>query len=156
MTKEISNTNDVIDTRDLIARIEELEQELSFDYWEDEIVAHFSWSESEKENATEETKADALKAWLDHKQMQDELEELTKLKAFASEVEGYCDDYIHGEALIHEDYFEEYARQLAEDIGAISKDAAWPNNHIDWEAAAEALKMDYTTAEFDGATYYFR
>ena len=48
---------------------------------------------------------------------------------------------------IHVDYFEEYARELAEDIGAVQADADWPLRHIDWAAAAEELKADYS--EFD-------
>jgi len=56
--------------------------------------------------------------------------------------------------LIAEDYFEEYARELAEDVGALSND--WPASYIDWEAAAVALQMDYTSVEFDGTTYYYR
>lgn len=34
---------------------------------------------------------------------------------------------------------EEFAEQLAEDIGAVDRNATWPNNHIDWEAAARDL-----------------
>lgn len=33
----------------------------------------------------------------------------------------------------------EYAEELASDIGAVNRDAKWPNNHIDWEAAGEEL-----------------
>lgn len=28
--------------------------------------------------------------------------------------------------------------------------------YIDWDGAAEALKMDYTTVEYQGNTYYAR
>jgi hypothetical protein len=52
--------------------------------------------------------------------------------------------------------FEEYAQQLAEDIGAISSDAQWPLNRIDWEAAADDLKMDYTQFSWDGSDYWVR
>ncbi len=53
-------------------------------------------------------------------------------------------------------YFEEYAHQLAEDIGAISTSNEWPIYCIDWERAVEYLKMDYTSVEVDGETYWFR
>ncbi len=63
-----------------------------------------------------------------------------------------------GLTLVHERYFEDYARQLAEDTGAIDDDAHWPATHIDWPAAADELKMDYTEldVEVDGVTdsYY--
>lgn len=58
--------------------------------------------------------------------------------------------------LIHETYFEDYARELADDCGMLDKDAGWPANHIDWDAAADELKQDYTTVEYDGATYFLR
>jgi antirestriction protein len=57
---------------------------------------------------------------------------------------------------IPEDEFEDYARELAEDIGALPKDAKWPANHIDWNAAAEELRQDYRSVEFDGVTYLVR
>jgi hypothetical protein len=58
--------------------------------------------------------------------------------------------------LIRETYFEDYARELAEDIGAIDKDAAWPDRHIDWEAAAQELLQDYQETDIEGTTYYYR
>ena len=38
----------------------------------------------------------------------------------------------------------------------VNADAAWPANHIDWEAAADALLIDYTEVDFAGETYYIR
>jgi hypothetical protein len=83
-------------------------------------------------------------------------EELHDLEQFAAELEDYCDDWRHGVTIIRESYFADYAEELAKDIGAISSDDQWPLNHIDWDAAAEALKQDYTSGEFDGVTYWAR
>lgn len=59
--------------------------------------------------------------------------------------------------LIDEDHFEDYARKLAVDIGGISDEHAWPSNHIDWKAAAEALLIDYAEVEVEpGSIYYGR
>lgn len=58
--------------------------------------------------------------------------------------------------MVHENYFTEYAQQLADDIGAIDADAGWPLMHIDWEAAANDLKIDYTDVTFGGHTYLWR
>jgi len=115
---DISNSEDILDSRDIIKRIEELETE-------------------------EETLDDDDKA------------ELKALKALAEEAEG-CSDWEHGETLIRDSYFEDYARELAEDIGAISGDEQWPLSYIDWTAAADALKSDYTSVEYDGVTYWIR
>lgn len=60
------------------------------------------------------------------------------------------------EDLISEDYFEDHARQTAEGIGAIDDDTSWPCNCIDWERAADELRVDYTAVEFNGDTYYYR
>lgn len=58
--------------------------------------------------------------------------------------------------LILESDFEEYARDYAEEIGAVPVDARWPCNAIDWERAADELAMDYTSVEFRGDTYLIR
>lgn len=59
--------------------------------------------------------------------------------------------------LIRDSYFEDYARELAEDIhGHALRDAQWPFTCIDWTTAANDLLMDYGTVEYDGVTYWYR
>jgi len=58
--------------------------------------------------------------------------------------------------LIHARYFTDYARELADDIGAIDSNADWPLSFIDWDAAADALKVDYEEVVFGGHDYYGR
>ena len=65
-------------------------------------------------------------------------------------------DYAHGAQLIREDCFEDYARELAEEVGAISGDEQWPLNCIDWERAASELQMDYSSVTFLGYDYLVR
>ena len=77
---------------------------------------------------------------------------LRELRKVREELEAAKDDG----ALIADSYFEDYARQLAEDIGAIDPKAGWPVNQIDWRAAAEALQTDYTSIEIDGCTFWYR
>lgn len=86
----------------------------------------------------------------------DETTELAALSSLAEEGADYCPDWEYGETLIHDSYFTEYAQELAEDIGAISSDAAWPLSYIDWERAADALKVDYSALDFAGQTYWAR
>jgi len=62
----------------------------------------------------------------------------------------------NGLYFIDEDYFEDYARELAYDLGAINYAEEWPANHIDWEAAADELRRDYTEVEFEGNNYLVR
>lgn len=47
---------------------------------------------------------------------------------------------------------EEFAQNMAEEIGAIDTNAKWPNNCIDWEYASKELMYDY----FEVNGYYFR
>ena len=85
---------------------------------------------------------------------EDERAELVILRAIESDAKGYG-DWQYGETFIPESDFEDYARDLAESIGAISRDE-WPTWYIDWEAAANALRQDYTSYTFDGIDYLAR
>ena len=131
---DIRNTDDLIDSRDVIARIEELQAEL--------------------EGATMGEETSQIE--LDGTDLTAEHEELAKLLALAKQGEDYAPDWSYGETMISDTYFETYAEELARDIGAIDRDAAWPVRHIDWEAAANELKQNYTSIDFDGETYWIR
>jgi hypothetical protein len=127
----ISNGDDIIDSRDVIEKIEQLQEEL---------------------DGGEETEEGFMVNGVD---MTEEQEELTALLALAEEAEG-CADWHHGEALIRDSHFERWAREFADDIGAIDSNASWPQTCIDWKQAAEELQQDYTSVDFDGVTYWIR
>lgn len=82
----------------------------------------------------------------------EEKEELAELEDLESEIS----DFRHGEDMIPESDFEDYARQFAEDCCGMEDDVRWPFNCIDWEQAAEELKQDYTSVEYQGTTYLVR
>lgn len=117
---EITNNDDILDSRDVIARIEYLR----------ELV--------QTEEATDE-----------------DIDELATLDELARQGEDVA-DWPDGLTLIRDSYFEDYAQEFAEDIGAINADASWPNNCIDWEQAARELQVDYTSLDFNGVTYWAR
>lgn len=99
---------------------------------------------SDAEAEVESAKQD-FDAW-----SEEELEELETLESEISE-------FMHGETLIPEDDFEDYARELAEDLhGRAIRDAQWPFTCIDWSQAAEELRMDYSEIEYQGTTYLYR
>ena len=125
-TKKIDNTEDIIDSRDIIARIEELESDRQV--WL-QGLQELNWDDS----------ADA--------------EELKALKALA-EAGSDCGSWGDGAVLIHNAYFETYAEEYAKDVGAISHDDQWPLGCIDWEWAAKQLQTDYTSVDFDGEEYW--
>jgi antirestriction protein len=119
-------TNDVTDSRDVIKRIERVESDLE-------------------------------QARIDGNDTTDLEVELKALEEFAEEASGYAPDWHYGERIIHEDYFTEYAQELSDELslsdGAM---AQWPFTHVDWEAAADELKMDYSVVGFNGIVYYIR
>jgi hypothetical protein len=84
----------------------------------------------------------------------DELKQLEALRDEIGESRGKIND--EGGPFVHENDFEEYAQELAEDIGAIDRNASWPLGCIDWERAADELKMDYSSVEWNGDTYFYR
>jgi len=92
----------------------------------------------------------------------DEREELAKLESIIEDSRGQGGDHEwNGDwfpvTFHREDKFEDYARELAEDIhGDALRDTQWPFQHIDWEAATDALRMDYTTISIEGVDYLFR
>lgn len=126
---KVDNSIDILDSRDVMERIDELEGLLI-----------------DKLTDVEESKVEV-------EEIRRELDSLKKLQDGASTLSCGWDD---GETLIRDSYFEDYAREFASDIGAVSKDFSWPNNHIDWISAAEELKMDFVCVDFDGVDYWIR
>jgi hypothetical protein len=146
MTRAISNCDDLIDSRDVIARINELIEER-------DDLQQVIYDDVENPESMEAAKA-AREALLDWKESDEGLE-LDVLLRLQDEAEG--GDWEYGETLIRDSYFEQYAQDLAEDIGAVNNDTdKWPFNHIDWEAAADELKQDYTCVDYDGVDYWIR
>lgn len=212
--KKITNTEDVIDSRDVIARIEHLESELGdpselagcFDgtrgleitmtleqaqsashqgQCEDDVAALVSepdipeqldaldpediraglkeigaWDEEELSDDQQNRRRAVWLAACDinerYGENSDEWEELAALKALAEEADGYAPDWADGATLVRESYFEDYARELAEDIGAIKDEESWPYTCIDWAKAASDLQQAYTAVEFGDVTYWVR
>ena len=65
----------------------------------------------------------------------EEGDELTALKALAEEGAHATSEWDDGADLIRDSYFIEYARDFADNIGAVDRNARWPLNRIDWDAA---------------------
>lgn len=80
-------------------------------------------------------------------------ERLAAIEALAEEI---GEEWVHGAFLVPEDEFEDHARDVAEETGAIESDTQWPATCIDWGRAADELRMDYTSVTFDGVDYLVR
>lgn len=124
---ELDLNADIIDVRDIIARVEELETEMP-------------------ENDND------VRNW-------ENLDEYTKLTEILDDLKGEGgDEQWRGDwypvTLICEDHFTEYAEQLVCECHDLSK---LPNFvHIDWEATAREVKVDYSEVSVDGVTYFYR
>jgi hypothetical protein len=130
---------DILDSRDIDAKIEEFESEFN------------SRMDTLKESSGEELEVaeEDFENWLD-----ENMDEFVSLLAFREEAEQYTSEWKYGATIINDDFFEDYAKQLAEDIGAIDWSQSWPLTCIDWAEAANQLKQDYAEFDFDGNTYY--
>ncbi|KWI10904.1 antirestriction protein ArdA [Burkholderia ubonensis] len=131
----ISNQEDVIDIRDVIARVEELRE------------------------ARDEHNDAGTDEWMYACAV--EYAELSGLESLLDDLAGYGGDHQwesdwYPVTLIRDSYFETYAQELASDCDMIKRDATWPNNCIDWERAARELQVDYSSVEFDGETFWYR
>jgi len=125
---DISNTAHIIDVRDITDRVKELRGEITFLDGPDD---------------------DGLQ------------DELATLDSLLEDLRGNGGDHQwegawYPVSIIRDDYFEDYARQLAEDIGAIPDDARWPCTCIDWKEAARELRMDYSSVDYGDVTYWYR
>lgn len=163
---EITNSQDIIDSRNIIDRIAYLEDERSTleSAVEDaqESVNDYETPEgadTEDDTGIEGLRDDLEAAQTDLKEWDesDEGRELKALKALQDEAEGYSEDWRHGATLIRDTYFTEYAEELAGDITDYNpRQVSWPFTCIDWEKAADELKADYTCVDFDGVEYWVR
>jgi hypothetical protein len=155
----ISNFDDVIDSREIVERVAELA----------------SWSECTVCGEQCDVSQDRGYKWL-HVHSgdvycgtgdgatasptildEDESAELVTLRALLSQLETVGGDSPEdGQTLVRDSYFVNYAQELADDLGLIPAGYSWPTSCIDWEQAARELRMDYSSVEFDGVTYWVR
>ena len=126
-TQPISNTEDIIDIRDVMARVEYLADADDVD------------TDAESEDQQELASLTAL---------------LEECRGNGGDEKWRGDWY--PVILVRESHFKDYAQELAEEIGAIDPKATWPLYHIDWEAAAKSLSMKYFAVDFDGTEYLTR
>jgi len=131
MTDEISNSDNMIDIRDVIARVEELRENASNDH------------------------PDMLQDEIDV-----ENKELTTLESLLNDLAGYGGDHQwegswYPVSLIRDSYFVDAMQELVQDIGDLPRDI--PSYlAIDWEKTADNLRADYSSVEFEGITYWYR
>ena len=125
---DISKFDELIDSRDVIERIETLESELALFL-------------DETEGALPENFPD--------------IEELIALRNLANDAIQYSSDWEYGEMLVRYSYWQDYVQEMLEDCGEIPRNLPWYIS-IDWEKTADNISQDYTLVDFDGVDYYIR
>lgn len=136
-TIEISNFDDMIDVRDVIERLEQLEDMISPVMLLETMPA--------PDDGDGDTDDDA---------------EYRLLRALLESLKGYGgDEQWRGDwypiSLIRDSYFVDAMQELCEEIGDFP-DGVPSYYVIDWEATANNLRVDYSSVEFDGVTYWYR
>jgi hypothetical protein len=158
---EISNTEDILDSRFIQDRIDALEAEIEDGTPDPDCCAACGEPIEGDENAV--IFGDA--GHIFHSELcgttpaiellVDEIEELASLEELKSQCLGYGSDWRHGMTLVRDSYFPVYAERYFEDtIDSRIDISHWPYCHIDWAEAAEALQMDFTSIDYDGVTYW--
>jgi hypothetical protein len=138
MSREISNAQDVMDSRDVIERFEEITAD---------VEALAEEAEQELDDFLKDNESD-------------EAMEYKTLKRVCEDGEN-SPDWVYGETLIRDSYFTDYIEELINDCYEMPKEinsGGWPWRHItiDFEAAADEAKQDYYDIDFDGVTYWVR
>lgn len=125
-TTALDLTADVIDVRDIIARVEELELERP---------------ESEQQK------------WDNCDEYATLIDILAELAGYGGDEQWRGDWY--PATLVCDSHFTDYARELLEECGEIPANLPH-YIEVDWEATARNIRTDYTPVEIDGITYWYR
>lgn len=159
----IDNTQNTLDSRDIIERLEALqsEREACADAVSDCEEA-YAYHDSDDTKSTPEYKdlcqARANLSEWDNSEEALELMMLTKLN---EQGESYNSDWIHGVEIINDDYWLDYVTQLIDDAYPdIVPDSSkgWPYTcvKVDYEMAARDLQHDYAALNVCGQTYWIQ
>ena len=157
MNSEFEWGDDTIDSRDIIARYEELVNEKEC-LVEDLTDANEAFENIQDDHFDDEEipfldTIEAAKTALE----QFDNSELELLESIVRQGET-CSGWHHGITLIHDNYFTQYVREMVDEYEP-PKDFdmnSWPWCHMEmnYEAAADSLRSDYTNIDAGGETYY--
>ena len=136
----------ILDTRDLSKRREELKEEI-LDSFLENFPHYQEMTESFEDIRFEE---EEIQSWKED--FEDELEEIKEIDTIENELGS---EFEYGVTLVDVDDFEEYVEDLLDELGYIPKDfPSWIE--IDWEATANNVRQDYTEVEYQGNSYLGR
>ncbi len=157
--KSFDSRSDLIDSRDVIAKIADLEgvvadlRKTHGDAYDEAVKAAPDDRTADQQKIVEAYQTDRNGYVTDMLDGDWDAEELKTLQALAEEGERFP-NWKTGVTLINEDYFEEYAKFFAEDLGVAVDE--WPGCYIDWEQAANSLRNDYSEVQYEDRTFLVR
>ena len=136
----------ILDTRDLSKRREELKEEI-LDSFLENFPHYQEMTESFEDIRFEE---EEIQSWKED--FEDELKEIEEIDTIENELGSEFD---YGVTLVDVDDWEEFVEQDLKDLDYIPKDfPSWIE--IDWEATANNVRQDYTEVEYQGNSYLGR
>jgi len=136
----------VLDTRDLIERRDELKQSVLDSFLE--TFEHYEERTESFEDIlfNEEEIQDWKEDW------SDEIDEICQIDNIEDTLGS---EFEYGITLVREDYWEDYVEDLLVEIGYLPKDLpCWIE--IDWASTAYNVKQDYDEIEYQGDMYFGR
>jgi len=147
----ISNKDDVIDSRDVIERIEELASTQIQAFNEQQSIE----GDDDLQIEDDDFNNDHFRNWLKEGEGIDiERDELISLLELQDQCEDLS-DWEYGETLVNADYWVDYVYDLLRDCGDLPKDI--PHYiEIDWDATANNIEHDYMRVDFGGEEYLIR
>ena len=135
----------VLDTRDLIEKREELKEKIFNDFLEC-FPQYEDMTDSYDDILMEEEEIqDWKEGW------SEEINHIEEIDSIEDEVSEFND----GTALIDDNDMEEYVKNLLEELGYISKDfPSWIK--IDWSSTVDNVMQDYSEVTYQGTEYLYR
>lgn len=149
----ISNTNETINSLDVIDRIEELKAEIS-SIDETFLKKLIELKRDENKLNNQKLSKEDVDALLENygEEIYELNTELKELTDFENNVKQYPSNWDNGTTLVHKEYFAEYCKDLVKD--AAGKIPSYVE--IDWNKTADNILCDYNEVEFGYETYLIK
>lgn len=146
-------SKNILDSRELQQRLDELQQD--FANWKENLSPEqISKIKDEYEIPDDEEIPDEELGWAWEDEVGSDALELKSLTELREQFDSRT--WEDGITLVKDSYFEEFAEDEADQLGLVENINQWPYNCIDWSRAADQLRMDYSSVDFDGETYWYR
>lgn len=138
----------ILDTRDLIERRDELKETI-FNSFIETFPQYKDQTDCFDDILFEE---EEVQDW--EEEFESEFEEINEIDQIENDLGS---EFNYGVTLIDEGDFEEYCEELVSDIGDLPKELpSYISNNIDWSGVADDLKADYTDVTYRGINYLGR